>query len=229
MFPFAYGYRLLISAFAGTVAAVGFAADPQFDSENVDHLVPIGGTIDAAYDKLLSRELYRTPANYVRVVVLPSAGSVGETAFSLHSDRSNPEEATLTCTRAQQNLWSAAFHLDETLAREPTVKVQRSDIPFPKALATSLSEIVGKLIRKSRQPTDTDRLIIHGTDILFSTVDEHGRIIWARLAPESAGQTSSALRNLAGLLDNFCQSDPADRASLAERMQTEATRLERNE
>ena len=104
---------------------------------NIDHLVPVGQMVDAAYQRLLARKLYLTPANYARIVVLPSGSSSGETALSLYSKRGNDDEVILTSTEGERDLWSAASELDPMLRKDPRIEIQRLDVPFPKPLATA--------------------------------------------------------------------------------------------
>lgn len=196
-------------------------------SDNIDHLVPIDGIVEPAYLKLLSRKLYLTPTNFVRVTVLPSAASTGETALSFYSKPGSGEDVVLTCTRAERNLWAAASNIDPTLGREPAVSVQRLAVPFSRTLARSMSEVIKQMIYQSRDATGTDRIIIDGTDILFSVEDHGGRILRARLAPESEGKKSAILHRITELLRDYCESIPVDRSALTRSIKTEVEDLTR--
>jgi hypothetical protein len=217
--------RIPLVVILTTVISTPSVAAPKFDRENADHLVPVGRQLESAYEKLLARNLYVTPANYARIVILPSAGAIGETALTLHSGAGGRGQVILTCTHAQRNLWSEAFHLDVALTRAPTVRISRSDVPFPEDLAGGLRDALKALIRQRHEPRGTDRIIIHGTDFLFSVDDARGRVTRALLAPESAGRISASLRRVAELLEQYCESTPRDRAALAEKISAEAWRL----
>src|SRR5437763_10706889 len=69
-----------------------------------DHLIPINGRIELAYEKLLNRRLFVTSANYARIVTLASPASVGEAAIAIYSKGHNADEVFITSTRAERNL-----------------------------------------------------------------------------------------------------------------------------
>lgn len=200
------------------------SAKPKEAQPNADHLVPIGESILPGYAKLLDRKLYVSSTDRIRIVVLPSVASIGETAVSFDLDRKDSNKAVLICTHAEANLWAEAFHLDVNLRHEPNVRVHRTDVSFPKSLALGLSEILQDMIRQSHEPQSTDRIILHGTHILFFARGS-GQAQWARLAPESAGKNSDALRTIAELLVKYCKNPPADRASLAAQIQGQVAKL----
>lgn len=194
---------------------------------NVDHLVPVGQMVYVPYQLLLARNLYLTPANYVRVVFVPSSGAGPETAISLYSNLENTEEAILTWTQGDREVWAAASDLDPTLSRDPKVKINRVDLPFPKMLAISLSKAIQAMIEHSREATSSDRVTLHGTHILFMIDDFKGRTIQARLSPESRGRRTSALRKVTQVLMAYCKSKPEERPKLRKKIQGEVRRLSR--
>lgn len=210
-------------AFASSNGSV--AAAPSTHRENNDYLVPVNGVVSAAYERLLNRKLYQTAANYLRVVVLTSTGTVGERAFSLHSTGTSPERVSLTYTQADENIWSAAFALDTNLTKEPRVNVRRMDVPFPKHLAVLLADRIGQMVHRRKTARSTDRVVIDGTDIVFVINDHKGETSQARLASESEGRNSRALRNIKDLLRNYCESKASDRSPLAKRIEGEVKAL----
>jgi hypothetical protein len=217
-------YRLLLSICIVSSCLL-LAATHSLSRQNIDYLVPVNETVDAAYEKLLNHKLYQTPANYVRIVVLPSAALIGERAFSLHSKTENPELITLTYTQADKNIWSAAFAMDVNLAREPRVKIRRRDVGFPKTLAVLLTERIGEMVRKSREPGATDRIVIDGTSIIFLVAGQKGATVRAKLAPESEGRNSRALRGIKDLLREYCEASVADRSALARKIEVTVRQL----
>jgi hypothetical protein len=216
--------------FAGSLLAVwccGFSPPSALLArENVDHLVPVDGVIDPAYQRLLSRELYLTPANCMRIVLLPSAASIGETALSFNSTpRGTMEQMVLTCTTAQRNLWSAASEIDSTLRGNPAVRVRRLDVRFPNELSKSISQALKQMIAQSRQPRGSDQIVIDGTDVLFTIENKSGPAMQARLAPESEGKKSKLLRTLVDLLREYCRSNRVEQEALTTRIEAAAQRL----
>lgn len=193
--------------------------------DNIDHLVPVGQMVNAAYQRLLARQLYLTPANYARIVVIPSGSSSGETAVSLYSSRAGKDEVFLTKTSGDSDLWSAASEIDPLLGKDPKVKIRRSDAPFPKPLAASISKALRPLIRKSRNPVSTDRVIMDGTHILYIVEEGRGRILKARLTPESEGRITGALRKLTYLLQKYSDVASVDREELEKQMEAELKHL----
>jgi hypothetical protein len=193
---------------------------------NIDHLVPVDALVESGYRNLLERKLYQTDANYVRVVVLPSSASVGELALSLYAKDGRQQEVFLTSTQAERNLWYAASDLDVGLAIEPPVTIRRVDVPFPRGLAAMVSGTIREMVRQSHQPSSSDRIKIHGTDILFFVPDPTGIRIEARLAPESHGRLTAAIRRLVDLLEAYCTGPPAERPVLRKRLLNETKKLQ---
>jgi hypothetical protein len=179
----------------------------------------------APYQLLLARNLYLTPANYIRIVVIPSSGSGRETAISLYSKPDNAEEAVLTWTQGDREIWTAASDLDPKLSRDPQIKINRADVAFPEALAISVSKAVRAMIEHSKEATSSDRVAVHGTHILFMIDDSEGRTLQARLAPESRGKKTSALRNLTQVLIAYCMATPEDRRKQVKRIEREVRKL----
>jgi hypothetical protein len=192
---------------------------------NIDHLVPVGQMVDATYQSLLARKLYLTPADYARIVVIPSGSSSGETALSLYSKQENDDKVILTSTKGDRDLWSAASDLDPMLRKDPRIKVRRLDVPFPKPLAILISKALKRLIEESREPESTDRMVLHGTHILYIVDPPGDRLLKARLTPESKGKTTGALRKLTDLLREYCHATVEKRKALEKKMKTEVQRL----
>jgi hypothetical protein len=192
---------------------------------NIDHLVPVGQMVGAAYQRLLARQLYLTPANYARIVVIPSGSSSGETAVSLYSNGARQDKVFLTKTSGESDLWSAASEIDPLLGKDPQIKIRRLDAPFPKSLAVSISTALRRLIRKSHNPVSTDRLTVDGTHILYIVEESGGRILKARLTPESEGRITGALRKLTYFLGKYGDVAPVYRKGLEKQMEAELKHL----
>jgi hypothetical protein len=111
------------------------------------------------------------------------------------------------------------------LSQDPMVKINRVDIPFPRTLAASVSKVIKTMIEHAKEETSTDRVILHGTHILFMIDDPEGRTLQARLAPESRGRNASALRNFIKSLDAYCKAAPEDRLTLRRKIEAEVRKL----
>lgn len=209
----------LASIFALTIGAVQLTAN-----DRLDHLVPSNGIIKPDYENLLRRKLYLTPADYIRIAVLPSTGSLGETVYSLHSAGKNVDQVTLTYTHAQSNLWAEASDRNGALTREPRAKVGRADVPCPKSLAISMSNTIGKMIEERRAWTGTGPIIVDGTDFLFSR-ERAGRQQQAVLMAGSTGKRTTTLIRLLEALDRYCKENSLSRSRLLPDLETEVKRL----
>lgn len=192
--------------------------------DRLDHLVPNNGIIEPSYEKLLHRKLYLTSADYIRITVLPSTGSLGETAYSLHSARSGANQATLTYTHAQYNLWAEASDSNGTLTKEPRAKVRRMDVPFPKSLAIAISQAISQLIEERRDWTGTGPILVDATDFLFAN-ESGGRQQQAVLMAGSTGRIPKTLIRLLEALDRYCKADDRNRSGLLPEIEVETKRL----
>jgi hypothetical protein len=193
-------------------------------SDRLDHLVPSNGIIKPTYENLLRQKLYLTPADYVRIAVLPSTGSLGETVFSLRSAGENVDQATLTYTHAQRNLWAEASDTNGALTIEPRVKIRRIDVPFPKSLAVAIASTIGKLIEERRDWTGTGRILVDGTDFLFS-IERAGRQQRAVLMAGSTGMRAKTLIRVLEALDRYCKTNIQSRRRLLPELEIEVKRL----
>jgi hypothetical protein len=181
--------------------------------------------VDAAYQKLLARKLYLTPANYARIVVVPSGTSSGEVAMSLYSNDGEEGAVRLTTTRGERDLWTAASELDPLLRKEPRIEILRRDVRFPKELAIAIRATLKHLIKQSREPTGSNRMVVDGTHILYMVDEGANQRLQARLAPESVGPTTNALRDLTNALQQYDTATLPSRVLLEARIQSELKRL----
>jgi hypothetical protein len=205
-------------------AALGVSTHPVGATDKLDLLVPINGIIKPAFLGLLRRNLYLTPAEYTRIVILPSTGSLGETVYSLRSDKENGNGAILTRTHAQTNLWAEASDANGRLTIEPQAKILRSDISVPKSLAISISSTIGKMIEARRDWTGTGPIIVDGTDFLF-TIERAGRQHQAVLMAGSTGKRAKTLIRLLEALDRYCKANSRDRSRFLSAVEIEAKLL----
>lgn len=191
-----------------------------------DHLMPIEGYLEPAYQTLLSHKLFLTPANYARIVILPS-GTEGESAIAIYSKPRVADEVFITRTKAERNLWQAAWQLNTNLAKVPAVNITRLDRPFPKHVAAIVSESIRQVIAKRRPLTKTNRIIVDGTDIEFSIQSRDREAFTGLLTPDAKGKNGNALRRLTELLEQYCGAKLSDRENLTNKIQAEARNLKK--
>jgi hypothetical protein len=99
------------------------------------------------------------------------------------------------------------------------------DVPFPQTLAIHLTKRIGKMVHKSREAGPTDRIVIDGTHIMFVVGGRNGTPLQARLASESEGRNSRALRKIKDLLREYCEAKAPDYSALANQIEAEVTLL----
>lgn len=201
-----------------------FAHILRGSTEN-DHLNPVHPKLEPAYEKLLTEFLFKTPANYARIVWLPSAASVGECAISIRSDGKDDDGTVITCTTAERNIWYAASELNHDLSQRPRLKVQTKDTRFPRSLAELISFRLRKTMSHRAPIVRTKHIPVDGTDILFSVPDGRARELSALLDQVAEGKVSSSLRRLQKLLRQYCEVEPSGRSRLETEIASEARRL----
>lgn len=206
------------------IATLTGASKHDTHSSIDDHLIPIQGWPAPAYAESLSRKLYVTPANYTRIVEFPAVPSVGEVSVAIYSKAGDLDGAFLTRTRAERSLWPSESGSNPNFLEN--IKVVRCDAAFPKSTAEAVHAAVKRMVSQSRPLENPDNTIILDAKVTEFSIDDpqHGRV-GAFLSPYASGKTGGALRRITRLLIEYCDSKPAKRASLAERIQSEAQRL----
>lgn len=211
-------------ALFGTVSTGALAASHDPEPNVDDHLVPLEGWFEPAYKGLLARKLFVTRANYARIVEFPPLPSEGESSVAIYSKTNDPEGTLITRTKGERNLWSAEFGTDPSFPKG--VKVTRCDAWFPKSTAVAVQEAVKRMLDQSR-PLENPRnaIIVDAPITEFSVEDPKRGREGAFLTPYAAGKTGAALRKIAQLLAEYCDTKPVHRAALAKRIEAEAERL----
>jgi hypothetical protein len=207
------------------IVAVGNTSRPE--SRKTDHLVPSDERIDPAYRKVISQRLFVTRANYARIMELPSPASVGESVVAIYSNEQNLDEAYITYTRAERNLYYAAFAGDPSFPNDPAIKIARCDAPFSKPVATAVSAAIKHLLAQSHPRRKSNLIILHGTDVEFA-VEELGRgSVRGLLTPYAVGKNGATLRRLVQLIKKYCHANSVRRAVLAKQIKAHADELMR--
>jgi len=207
------------------------AADPTLNRGDPfsDHLIPTASEIDAAYRSLLSEKLFVTPADYARIVVMPSSAS-GEVSLAIYSRPVadyHSAHVCLTCTRADRNLWYSVSQSNPNRGKEPPAQVSRTDALLPKSAALAVAEAITHMLNRTEPVDRKDRIFLDGTGIEFSV--ENGKQHPGRglLTPYAKGKLTDKLRQLVRALMTYCDAAPAERQKIATQIEEQATSLVR--
>lgn len=210
-------------AFAA-IAMACFGGRNGLAASNNDHLMPVDGILDPAYYALLTRKLFLTPANFGRILDLPSGGS--EIVFAIHSKQlGSSEQVFITCTRPDQELWFAGSDEQFRFTKDPFVHVTRVDVLFPKSAAVAVSEGIKRVLAQRRPPTKGNIVTVDGRAIEFSMEDQKRVGTRGILPPFARGKNGAALRRVTDLLRKYCEAKPAHQADLAKRIESEMNEL----
>lgn len=201
-------------------------ANGSVKSNNGDHLVPIDGLLEPAYQTLLSRKLFVTSADFARIVILPSAASKGESAIAIYSSTIKSNKlALVTWTQAERNLWYAASDNEGILSRDTPVGISRSDANLPKSVARVVSNAVRQMLSRSRPASKANRVILDGTDIEISIDNLVNGPKKGLLTPYAQGKNAMSLRRLCKMLETYCKAKSVNRSPLLLKIQAEAERI----
>src|SRR5579884_354318 len=184
--------------FVFVTSAALASSQPDATTGPTDHLIPPTSEIDAAYKTLLSQKLFVTPANYVRVVIMPSS-SAGETAIAIYSG---------TRASGQRNVF-----------------LTRTNAPFPSSAALAVSEAFDEMIARTKPLEPGNRIVLDGTNVEFEVQRGAQTSRRGLLTPYAKGQFTQALHRLTELLTNYCDAGPGKREQLAREVEAEANQL----
>ncbi len=212
--------------FVFVTSAALASSPPDATAGPTDHLIPPTSEIDAAYRTLLSQKLFVTPANYARVVIMPSS-SAGETAIAIYSgtQASGQRNVFLTCTKADTNLWYSVSPSNPSRGTQPSIKVTRTDAPFPSSAALAVSAAFDEMIARTKPLEPGNRIVVDGTNVEFEVQRGAQTSRRGLLTPYAKGQFTQALHRLTELLTNYCDAGPGKREQLAREVEAEANQL----
>jgi hypothetical protein len=194
-----------------------------------DHLVPFKPSV---YDELrptLYQKLCVTPANYGRMIELPTGPEQTELAVSIYCEETSVSGSTcsVTLTRAGANL---DYIMQEQRGRQPLkavnkVKVVRKDASIPKATAYAVRAAWSRFLRRSKPSPSrpNEPIILHATKTEFWLVTT-GKTIKAE-TPRSPGQSVMKLVTLGRVLVRYCEEPESARVQLAKEIESDAKQL----
>jgi len=168
-------------------------------SASADHLIPpvTEDAQDAAYHKIMREKLFVTPANYGRILIIPS-GVEGETSIALYSEATPARgiEFRITCTKAQKNIWFATSESSPKRSENPVIRVARYDATVPRTAIEAVHDALKKEIER-RKPLPRSG----------------GKTAVGILGPATQGPRISQLVRLTKALTRYCMS-PSNRSML---------------
>ncbi len=134
-----------------------------------DHLIPLSDEIDSSYREILRRRLLLTPADFGRITSL-GGGRNGEVSIAFHTDNNSKTGASVTYTKAGLNFGNATWESNPDRVNEASIKVTRSDLPFSRATAQAISEVVGRALARTNDRPSTGRaqdMVFDGLRVVF--------------------------------------------------------------
>jgi hypothetical protein len=200
------------------------AEKPGVDGEpTVDHLTP---GIDFEmfgpdYQRVVNERLLIAPSNCGRMIVLPSKGTEGESAVSIYSKQSvEPSKAfRVTYVKAMADLWQPGSQRHKAAA-----DVRRMDADIPASAALAVRRAWEKMLSQVTPYEKDPPLQFDPTLVEFSLSDGFSKPLAGQL-PARAGRHPKALYKLGQLLVTYSQAKQIQRAEIASRIETAATRL----
>lgn len=214
--------------YIGSCVAWAFAfliSSPTHAADVKDSLDPVNFEANLDYRQLLHTELLPTLANYGRMIVMPSSGE-GELSVAIYSDAATADgpNATVTLTKADNNLWYANFS-DGKARSQSKVKVHRVDASLPKPVAIALSKAWLEMLRRVAPPGQDSPRFFDATEVEFALINGEGEARYGQLPQGKLGKHVEALYNLGKLLIKYCQSEDGERPALARQLESDATSL----
>ena len=185
-------------------------------SASADHLIPpvTEDAQDAAYHKIMREKLFVTPANYGRILIIPS-GVEGETSIALYSEATPARgiEFRITCTKAQKNIWFATSESSPKRSENPVIRVARYDATVPRTAIEAVHDALKKEIERRKPLEPIGKAYVDGTAIEFALPRSGGKTAVGILGPATQGPRISQLVRLTKALTRYCMS-PSNRSML---------------
>ncbi len=184
------------------------------------------------YASFLEKKLFITPATYGRILVLPSAGSLGEYSLSLYLS-SRAGLVSVTYVRASRNVWSYLSDKSSPSSRQGVheawedapLRFTRSDATLPIAAAAPLRGALAAMLRRThgKWPGGT-RVIVDGYDVQFS-LPAGGKIMAGVITAGLRGKNVSELQKIVEMLKTYCETSRSHQASLATQIERKAKQI----
>ena len=191
-------------------------------SNDFDHLIPVDGIIDPAYERLLVKRLFAGSNDLLRIIAItPSAR--GEAGIAIQDRMDGSGNMFVTWAQAKKNMWSAAVDTNRNIVRNPAIGISRLEAPLPRAAALAVVESMKRALQRTGPPTKTENVILDGTFFEISvSAQEKGAPRRGLLNDNAYGKDVTALRRLVLLLETYCRARPEQRTELLKKLQVTA-------
>jgi hypothetical protein len=214
-----------------TVVCVFIIRASPFAAPDVDHLLPPEMQQFSKYYELLSSKLGVTEFNCGRVFVIPSFDP--EYSVSVYREPSNGGRTTyyVTYVVAASNL-SQRTDTGVYPEKGESVKTRRIDAAIPEHVAELVRQVWQRMLTGSQRPRPTptpsrQMIAFDGTLVDFSLERPNATQLSGELdvSIPPPGRKTKELVALARLLVSYCQANPAERPSIAKRIDHKANEL----
>jgi hypothetical protein len=213
------GRRISYLCFLPFVCASVSSQQQSAHSNDFDHLIPVDGIIEPAYEALLAKRLFVGSTDILRIITIPPSAS-GETGIAIQNRTDGSGNIFVSWTQAKKNLWSAAVDKNRNIVRNPAIDTNRLEVSVPKSVATAIVESIKRVLQRVRPPTKTERVILDGTMIEISISDQKGQTTRGLLDENAHGKNITALRRVVQLLEAYCHAKPAARSELLKELES---------
>lgn len=192
------------------------------NSNDFDHLIPVNGIVDPAYERLLGKKLFGNSKDMLRIIAMTPSAS-GESGMAIREGVDGSENMLLTWAQAETNLWSAAVDTHRKIVRNPAIDITRLQVSLPTGVATAIIEKMKRALQRTGPPAKTERVILDGTLYEISVSPPQMRGPTRALLNDIAhGPAITELRRLIQLLEAYCVAKPPQRPETLRKLQTAA-------
>jgi hypothetical protein len=192
------------------------------NSDGFDHLIPVDGIMDPAYEQLLVKRLFLGAPDLLRIIAItPSAR--GESGIAIRDAIDGSGNIFVTWTQAKRNLWSATVDTNRKIARSPAIGVNRLEARLPKLTALGVIESMKRVLQRTGPPGKTENVILDGTFFEITvSAQAKGGPTRGLLNDNAYGKDVTALRKLIQLLEVYCHAKHSRHPELLKKLQTTA-------
>src|ERR1700730_3229197 len=151
-----------------------------------DHLVPPVGEEEVSYKEFLKKKLFVTPADYGRILIMPS-GIEGEASIALYSKkgRNGRPEFEITCTKAAANLCYETSEPNTKRSQNPAINVARCDATIPQITVEAVRDALKTEIERGHPLGGHGAVYVDGTEIEFTLPRSNEDLAVGILAPNT--------------------------------------------
>lgn len=222
-----FGERVRPTCVAASFLLIGNLAPASIkEIDRQDYLYPVIFDADLKYRELLNVLLFVTVPDYGRMLTQPSSASEGESAVVVSSEKSgrDPEQAVVTYTQAERNLWDAlTYGGSEDAAKQ--IKIARLDASIPKSAAIAVGKAWAAMLHRIKPRKNEGPVSVDYTEVEFDLLSNAGEALYGQLELVNPGRYTQALYEIGKLLIVYCEAEPERRKALGKQIENNANRL----